>query len=471
MTHPQHLIFKALAGGVLVSLLSACAVGPAYERPDIAQPERFRNALGQEQATPKAWWRQFNDPQLEHLVETALASNQDLAQAMARVDQARAWSQRTKADQLPVVDISAQAARRHDSLESSAGRVSRDSPAFERNYNNYETGVGATWELDLFGRLRRQSEAALARYDQATAEWRGVQIAIAAETADAWLLLVQSDQQRKLLLRQIDNQRVAVELDQQRFDAHVIGIAELRGTQASLASLQAELPGLEQLIEVQHNRLAVLVGQNPSEFELPKRPDRLPEAAPILGFEQPGALLRSRPDVIAAEQRLIAGNAQVGSAMTGYYPSLSLTGVVGLQSTTGGVFSSADSVGAAGLIGLRWRLFDFARVNAEVEQAKGQRAEALAAYRQALLRATEDVENSLVTYQATREEVAQRLIGVERLASANEAVQASWQARQVSRLSAISVEQQWLSSRRVALGSEGNTVRAQVRLYKAAGKV
>lgn len=461
---------KVLAVAVLASLLSACAVGPAYQRPDIPQPERFRHAPEQVQESATAWWRDFNDPQLTRLVEDALAANQDIAQALARIEQAQAWTRRARADRLPIGDISAQTGRRHDSLESPQGRVSQGSPVFERSYDYHEAGIGASWELDLFGRLRRQSQAAQAKYEQATAEWHGVRVAVAAETADAYLLLVQANQQHTVLHRQIGNQRQAVALDQQRYDAEVIAIAELRRTQAVLASLEAELPGLEQLIDSQRNRLAVLLGQNPSVFELPALPDQLPEAVALAGFEQPGALLRSRPDVMAAEQRLIAATAQVGSAMAGYYPSLSLSGVLSLQATTGGAFTSGDAVNAAGLLGLRWRLFDFARVDAEIRQAKGQQAAALAAYRQALLQATEDVENALFALQSRQEEAVSRQNQVELLGSANEAVNASWKAQQASRLDALSIEQQWLSAEHGSLSAIGSAVRAQIQVYKVAGK-
>lgn len=461
---------KALAAAVLASVLSACAVGPAYQRPDIPQPERFRHAPEQAQESPAAWWRGFDDPQLTQLVEDALAANQDIAQALARIEQAQAWTRRARADRLPIGDISMQTGRRHDSLESPQGRVSRGSPAFERSYDYHEAGIGASWELDLFGRLRRQSQAAQAQYDQTTAEWHGMRVTVAAETAGAYVLLVQTQQQQKLLHRQIDNQRLVVELDQQRYGAEIIPIAELNRTQAALASLEAELPRLGRLIEAQRNRLAVLVGQNPTEFELPTLPDRLPEVAPLAGFDQPGALLRSRPDVMAAEQRLIAATAQVGTAMAGYYPSLSLSGVLGLQATTGGAFTSSGAVNAAGLLGLRWRLFDFARVDAEIRQAKGQQAAALAAYRQVLLLATEDVENALQARSTAYTELAKNREAAGYLEKAHAASDASWTAQRISQIAALEAEQQWLFALRRAIASEGGNITSQIQLYKASGK-
>lgn len=461
---------KALAVAMLASLLSACAVGPAYQRPDIPQPERFRHAPEQVQESPATWWLHFNDPQLTQLVEAALASNQDIAQALARIEQAQAWSQRTGADRMPIGEIAAQVGRRHDSLESPQGRVSQGSPAFERSYDYHEAGAQASWELDLFGRLRRQSEAALARHDQASAEWHGVRIAIAAQTADAYVLLIQAGQQKALLLRQIENQRQAVQLNQQRFDAQVIGVAELRHTQATLASLEAELPRLEQWMGGHRHRLAVLTGSNPSEFELSGLPDSLPAAPWMAGFEQPGALLRARPDVMAAENRLIAATAQIGSAIAGYYPGLSLTGVLGLQATSGGAFTSSDAVNAAGLFGLRWRLFDFARVDAEIQHAQGQRAETLAGYRQALLLAAEDVESALLARQAFEDELAKRRDTEAHLQEVHGVADAAWTARRSSRLVAIAAEQQWLSAQRGVAAAEAQVVQSLIRLYKASGK-
>ena len=468
LTHSHNM--QALAGALLASLLSACAVGTTYQPPDIAQPQRFRHAPQRAQESTAAWWRDFDDPQLTRLVEDALTANHDLAQALARIEQAQAWTLRARADRLPIAEVSAQARRQRESLESPQGRISRGSAAFKRSDGSREAGLGASWELDLFGRLHRQSQAAQARYEHSSAEWHGMRVAVAAQTADAYVMLLQARLQQMVLRRQIDNLRLAVQLDQQRYGAKIIAIAPLHRTQAALASLQAEWPGLEQLIEVQRNRLAVLVGQSPTDFELPALPQRLPEAAPLAGFDPPGALLRSRPDVMAAEQRLIEASAQVGSAMAGYYPNLSLSGVLGLQAATGGAFTSGDAVNAAGLLGLRWRLFDFARVDAEIRQARGQHAEALAAYRQTLLLATEDVENALQARSSTYMEWGKNREAAASLEKACAASHAAWAAQRISRLAALEAEQQWLSALRKAIAAEGRSITSQIQLYKASGK-
>jgi len=156
-----------------------------------------------------------------------------------------------------------------------------------------------------------------------------------------------------------------------------------------------------QAFETQRNRLAVLTGQDPSQFTLPAPPSSALKLPVISGFEQPADLLRRRPDVIAAEQRLIAATADIGSAITDYYPSFSLTGLLGWQATTTAAFGSGSSEAATGLLGLRWRLFDFGRVNAQIQQAKGRQAEALAAWRQTMLLASEEVENALMAIQTT----------------------------------------------------------------------
>ncbi|WP_051519255.1 efflux transporter outer membrane subunit [Pseudomonas chlororaphis] len=464
------LALRSFALVALVVALSGCAIGPEYQRDEQPFPERFRNAPELVRTSPEGWWRTFNDPGLSHWVEQALHANQNIAQAAARIEQAQAWFDRARGDQLPVGEIGGQAARRHDSLDSPVGRVSRDSPAFTRNYDYYEGYVGASWELDLFGRLHRQSQAAQAGLEQVSAEWQGIRKAVAAETSDSYLSLLQAHQQRILLKLLLENQRMMVQLEQQRHDATTVGIAVVKQAESKLSALEAELPLVEQQVQIQTHRLAVLVGQSPSEFTVVEFPDVLPAAPAFAGFDNPSELLRSRPDVVIAEQAVVATTAQVGVAMAGYYPSFSLSGVVGFQGTGASSLASSDAVAAAGLINLRWRLFDFARVNAEIKQAKGKQAESLAGYRQALLLATEDVENALVRLNSDRQRAHWMKAALSQQKEKWDAVQKAYMAKKVSRLEDLAAQQQWIATQQQAINAQASVLRSTVRMYRATAR-
>jgi len=385
-THPSCLpLMKTLTVSVLVGVLSACTVGPNYRRPDVPISEQFRNAPAAHTIADSAWWQAFEDETLNNLIEQALQANFDIAQAVARLEQAQAGARRARALQLP----------------SPVGRVSRNSPAFERNHEDYAAFLNLNWEIDLFGRLKRQAQSARAQHQASQADLQGLKIAIIAETTDAWLNWRQARELLALLENRIAARTTAATLVKASVDAQIAEVNTLHLVQADLVTLQAERPALEQAIETQRNRLAVLTGQDPSQFTLPTPPSSALKLPVISGFEQPADLLRRRPDVIAAEQRLIAATADIGSAIADYYPSFSLTGLLGWQATTTAAFGSGSSGAATGLLGLRWRLFDFGRVNAQIQQAKGRQAEALAAWRQIMLLASEEVENALMAIQTT----------------------------------------------------------------------
>lgn len=468
----MHFTYSPLAGSLavlsLACLLSACAVGPEYRRPDMPASEKFRNAPSVDVVPDSLWWRGFEDATLNALVDQALAGNHDIAQAIARLEQAQAGLRRARAEQLPRLGVEAAAGSQRESLESAIGRVSRDSAAFERNHEDYTGSLALSWEIDLFGRLRRQAQAAGAFSEAAQADLRGMKIAIVAQTTDAYLSWRQAHALLALLERRIAVRTAAVELSRDRFEAKVANVNELRVAKAALFSLEAERPALTQAIEMQRNRLAVLTGTDPSKFSLSTPPDALPKFPGLTGFEQPADLLRRRPDVAAAEQRLIAATAGIGSALAGYYPSFSLNGLLGWQATTTGAFGSGDSAQAAGLLGLRWRLFDFGRVGAEIRQARGRQAEALAVWQQTQLRATEEVENALMAMQTSYD--AYRLHGQTKadLKDVWNSAQQSFGARTIGRLPVLDSEDRLLASQQQQTTALYAHAKAAVWLNKAA---
>ncbi len=461
---------RNLAILALLPALAACAVGPDYRAPDVTPAATFRNVDPSTTAPRPAaeWWRGFNDPVLDALEARALAQNLDLAQAVARVKQARAGAQAATAALLPAAQADVQPAIARQSLVGANGAFSHF-PGYQRDASLYDVTAGASWELDLFGGLRRQNEAARADYQAAKADAAAARMMVCADVADAYVQL------------RGDQQRLALALDQTRIDAQLIDLVRLRfrvgqaarrevdSAEASLAQAQATVPALRIAVEAQLNRLAVLTGQAPeAERGALEAPAPVPTPPP-LGAGQPADLLRTRPDLTAAERRLAAANARIGAAISDYYPKISLQGLMGYESTaTGNLFSGAAGESQSAL-GIKWRLFDFGRVDAEVASAKGRDAEALAAYRQAALRAAEDVENALAA-RLQRQDQASRLHEAQAaLARSRQASQDAYAAGTLSLLEVIDADRQLLQTQDAAAQADADLARASVALVRALG--
>jgi NodT family efflux transporter outer membrane factor (OMF) lipoprotein len=326
----------ALAAVSAFSLLcvSGCAVGPSYRKPATTL-EKFHNAVAVEARPTSAptpaletWWEGFNDPMLSRIVQRARDQNLDLAAALARVRQARAAATEAGAQLLPTFDLNGQATRIHQSLESPVGQIASHLPAFNRDQSIYDAGLGASWELDLFGGLRRGREAASAEADAATAEQVGIRISVTADAADAYLR-VRGDQARIAVAeQQVLTDEHLLELVRQRFSRGLAAVREVAQAEALIFQARASLQPLRIDLEAQMNRLDVLLGVQPgtSSAEL-QTPRDIPSVPSVSTSDGPLEVLRRRPDVIAAERHLAASNARIGQALADYYPKVSLAGL------------------------------------------------------------------------------------------------------------------------------------------------
>jgi NodT family efflux transporter outer membrane factor (OMF) lipoprotein len=384
---------------VACGLLAGCMVGPDYRRPELGLTPGFVSApatTGQAATADLArWWTGFDDPELTRLVDRALTLNLDLAQARARVLQSRAAARAAGAALLPKADADGSAANVEQSLDSPIGQIGRHLPGYRRDYDEYGLGAAASWEVDLFGGLRRGAQAAGADALASAAEAQAVATSVAAETADAYLQVrayqgrieiadrqARVEQDLAALLTRLSNEGVAPE-------------RELHQAQAALEAVRASIPPLLAGRNGEFNRLDILTGAQPGTVRAELlAAAAIPTAPPVAAADGTAGLLRRRPDILAAEQRLIAANARVGQALSDYYPKISISGLVGVDSIDASqVFTGAAAQHQIGA-GLRWRLFDFGAVDAEVAAARGRNAELLAAYRASVLRATEEVENA-----------------------------------------------------------------------------
>ena len=450
------------------TLLAGCTVGPEYVRPQAALTPGYVTAATIAPADPQ-WWRRFDDPVLDRIVAQVLNQNLDIAAAAARIDQARAAAGLAHANLLPAIDLGASAETDHISQQTPFGSASREL-GFPRDYNLYQAGAQASWEIDLFGGLTRRQQAARAELGASTADAAAVRLSMVAEAADAYLQL-RGLQARLAVAQDQDNVSTSlVSLIRQRVDQGLSAPRDLNRTIGEEQGVAATIPGLRAGIAGEMNRLDVLMGvQAGHSREWLSAAHAIPLAPDASGASDPAQLMRRRPDIVAAEQRLIAANARIGSAMAERYPKLSLTGLLGAATLGGGSLLSDGAFQASGMAGLRWRLFDFGRIDAEIAQARGRDAEALALYRGSLLRATAEVETALVQLVESRREAELRAHQVAVLTQARDQVRGAYQAGAVALLDVLDADRALLDASDRLAQARAGAARASVAAVRALG--
>ena len=462
---------------IATAALAGCAVGPNYRAPELPVPFAYHGATtlaarDGEVAPPALadWWRGFDDPELARIVERTMAQNLDLAASQERVAQARAAAARAGASRLPVASAEASAARERQSLQSPLGKIASSFPGYERTQTLEQLGVGASWESDIAGGLRRGEEAADAELEVAQAEHVGVRVSLAAEAADAYLRVRGAQARLAIAQGQIDNEVQLADLVRLRRDKGLGTMREVAQAEGVLLQAQATLPPLRREMAAQLFRLDVLTGVTPgtSEPEVTGAPVAFKVPA-IDTAGGPAELLRRRPDVIAAERRLAASNARIGIAVAGYYPAFSLSGALGFESLDAGKLLGAAAFQPAVLAGLHWRLFDFGRIDAEVDQAKGANREALLRYRASMLRATEDVENAIVSLTELEHQHALLVREVDAHRQARDAAQDAWRGGAVSLVEVLDEDRQLLAAQDLLASVRTDDARAAVAAFRALG--
>ncbi|CAN5256048.1 TolC family protein [soil metagenome] len=466
----------ALALVPLVALVAGCAVGPDYRRPDTAAAASFNGSAAVQQREARTavelsrWWDGFHDPLLSELVSRSLDENLDIAQAVARVTTARALLGSANAALLPSGTVQAQAAKAHQSLQSPLGRVLDATPGYDRNGQLYEGNVGASWELDLFGGLRRDREAAMSDFQAAQASAVATRLTIAAQTADTYIAIRGLQARLAIARQQVKNQTDLLSTIQLQFDAGVAARLQLLQTKGALSEVQATIPVLETALDSASNALDVLLAAQPGTWRARLDVESpIPAAPAIAQAGGPADLIRRRPDLIAAERALSASNAKIGSSIAEYYPKFSLGGLIGFSTTTGSNVLDGGARQAQGVLGMRWRIFDFARVDAEIAAARGRNAEQLARYRLAVLRASEDVENAFSAVVKREAEEQALADGETSLAGARDASMAAYQGGVVSLIEVLDADNRLLRTRDARAQSQAAAARAAVASFKALG--
>jgi outer membrane protein, multidrug efflux system len=394
----------------LAWLLAGCTVGPDYVPPKPTMPASFAEHLGpvaastaERQKPGDAWWKSFGDPTLDNLMAEALRSAPDIAEAEARVREARALRGIAVASWYPTANADADYARSHGSANVPLGLLPGGLGP-DANTNLFQAGFDASWEIDVFGGKRRAIESAEASYQATVADRGDVALVLLAEVARNYFELRGVQRQLAVAVDNLGIQKDGLSLTQSQFNAGLTSGLDVLQAQAEVSDTEAAIPTFEADKHAAIYRIGAAIGHPPEDLldELDiARP--IPLTVPDVPVGLPSDLLRRRPDIRAAERRIAAANARIGVAEADLYPHFSLTGVAGLESLNASTFlnplSSYFSIGPS----FRWLIFDAGRVRFQMQAEQARTAASTAAYQRTVLEALRDVETALVSYAKAEE--------------------------------------------------------------------
>lgn len=450
-------------------LLGGCAVGPDYQRPELQLPEQWTaSAVGDKAATAagERWWALYADPVLDRLEDEALAHNTDLQVALARVLEVRGQLDVAESAQYPNVSANASQARNQATL---AGSFPRPATAPRINTTT-RTTLDASYELDLWGKYRRSSEAARAELFSAEANRDAVRLTLTAQVAQQYFALLAFTAQEDTVKRVLVNREERLVMDRRRLELGVISEFQLHQAEAELAAAQAQLANIELARQRQETALALLLGRSPREV----MNAQLEHGTPTLNAVYvpdglPAELLLRRPDLKAAEQKLIAQNARIGEARAQYFPAISLTGYLGSET----VDMAKLFTGPAGIFqfaaGISQPIFNAGRISGNVKASEARRDQALLQYRQAVAAAFGDVRNALAAQSAARKVLEAETMRSQALATASRQAEVRLQVGSFSRMEFLDVERNQLQADLNRFEAERAQRAAVADLFKALG--
>ncbi len=455
-----------LLGGLLSVLLAGCAIGPDYQRPQALVPIQFKNDAPWKAAAPADqlakgnWWEIYRDPLLNQLEEKAAMANQNLLAAYARLSQVQAGLGISKADRIPRLDLNGSASRQRTAADLSAGGNGRID-------NRFSLPLVLSYELDLWGRVKRSIEAAEADTQGAVADYRSLLLSLQAELARSYFSLRSIDSEIALLQQTIGLRIATRDLVKSKYENGQVGQLDLSRADAELASTAAEEIGLRKQRAELESRIAVLIGESPSTFSLASAP--LNQQVPALAPGLPSQLLERRPDVAAAERQMAAASARIGVAKTAFFPAISLTGSGGFASNQVDSLFSWDnrSWGLGPAISLP--IFDAGRNTANLDRARAAYEEAIANYRQQLLVAFQEVEDGLNGLQLLDQQGKFLQQAVDAATQAWQISEKRYRAGLVSYLEVVDSQRTALQAERALNRLHGEQLRTSILLIKALG--
>lgn len=460
----RRIVLAMVAGG----LAGCAAVGPDYVEPKVSVPDQFsspRVSGSQGVIEMQSYWNSFADPRLSQLVADALAKNHDIRVAAATLREVRAMRSEVRGGLFPKVDVNASATRNRLSLAQLPGTT-----IAQRTDSNVDVGFDASWEIDLFGGVRRSVEAATALVGAAQADLDAARVSIAAETGRQYFELRGLQTRIKVAQGNLQNQVDSLNIISVRFNAGRGTDFDVSRATGLVENTRAVIPALQAQIERTSFGLAVLTGRPPGALAVILNDDQpLPPQPPSFAVENPSELLRRRPDVASAERRVAAATASIGVSTAELFPSVTLLGAVGVNARRGNDLGKGDSVRYSVGPSLTWNLLDFGRIRSRIEQADARFDGALASYEKTVLLALQEGESALsLVYRLNEQVEAVRAAAAASRNAANLA-QLRFQAGATDLLDLLDAQRQVLAAEDQLSQVETARVTASVALFKAMG--
>jgi len=452
------------AVGVALLAVSGCTLGPDYKRPAVDAPKAFQyETQAAVETSDTQWWQQFGDPVLDQLITEALAHNTNIQIAAANVEQSAAVLTQTRSQFFPSVGYGVNAQRQRSVEPAFAAQL----PNYPNPTSAYQALLSASWEVDLWGRIRRQSEAAYANVLATDEARRGVVLSLVAQVAGSYLQLRGLDEQLVVAKRTLQTYRESVDLFQLQFQYGQVSLMNVAQAQSQYESAAAQIPLLESQIAQTQNSLAVLIGRDPGPILRGKSVDDL--VLPKVPAGVPSQLLERRPDLLQAEQQLIAANAQIGAAKALYFPTISLTGAFGsasgdlskLFSGPARVWNYAGSVAGP--------IFTFGAVSGQVAQAEAGQQAALLNYQLSIRNAFADVDNALVANQKLQEQLDAQVKLVAALKQYSNLARMQYDGGYTSYSTVLQAEQALFPAELNLASIRAQVFNSSVNIYKAMG--
>ena len=461
------LVIALLAGA------GGCTLAPVYQEPPLTLPAAFKEAGDWVPATPAddaprgPWWTVFDDPVLDGLASAVQVSNQNVAAASAAYAQARALVAGQRASLFPVVTLDAGADRNRSSASTNVNTGTSGVSSGARVRSTYQASLGASWEPDLWGRLRGGVDSAAASAAATRADLASATLAAQGELVVNYLNLRETDVQSDLLQATIAGYERVRQITRNRYDAGVIPKTDLLQAETQLASAQADQVGLQRQRAQLEHAIAVLIGRTPADFSLP--PAAWSPTVPEIPLVLPATLLQRRPDIAGAERRVAAANAEIGIARAGYFPGIGLTASYGYgASRVGDLFNASASAWSLGL-SLAQRVFDAGAVSAQVDSARAAQERSAAQYRQIVLTAFQDVEDQLAASRVLSQQLVYRRAASTAADQVEQQVLNRYRAGQVSYTEVVTAQATALQARRTLAQLQADRQVVAVTLIQALG--
>lgn len=457
------LAFAALAA------LGGCSLAPAYQPPATPQAQAYRDvgpwvaAAPADQLPRDAWWQRYGDAELDALQARLLASNTDLAAALAHYQQAQAYAMQARSELFPQLGLGASGQRQRQSDHAPPLR----NAAAPADYNVYSVGAQASYEVDLWGRVRNTVEAGRDNALAAGADLASVQLSLQAQLADSYMQLRGYDQQIELLQQTIEAYEKALKLTQSLHAGGIVSGLDVSRAQTQLSDARSQWSQTLAQRALMQDAIAVLVGENAAGFSLPACSE--PIAVPVVPLDMPSTLLQRRPDVAAAERRVAAANAGIGVARAAWFPSLTLGAQAGFQSTGwANLLTAGNRIWALGPT-LAFDLFDGGYRKATIQAAKAKTDEAGANYRGVVLSAFQQVQDNLALLDHLGTASANQKDAADAAQHALDLSMSQYKHGAVSYLDVVQAQTTALQEKRGLLQLDTQRLRASVQLIRALG--